>query len=63
MIVTEEEHSAAMKQGLDSALSYLEQEQQVADFKQNIISLRNETPVSMNAVQTGTRCFKSQHNP
>ena len=61
MIVTEEEHSAAMKQGLDSALSHLEQEQQVADFKQNIISLRNETPVSMNAVQTG-RWFKSQHN-
>ena len=63
MIVTEEEHSAAMKQGLDSALSYLEQEQQVADFKQNIISLRNEMPVSMNAVQKGTRWFKSQHNP
>ena len=56
MIVTEEEHSPAMKQGLTSALSYLEQELQLADFKQNIISLRNETPVSMNAVQTG-RCF------
>ena len=39
VVVTEEEHSPAMEEGLQSALSYLEKEK-LADIKQNRISLR-----------------------
>ena len=64
MIVTEEEHSPAMEQGLQAALSYLEKEK-LADVNQNRISLREKQQVAgIKAEEAGrVRTAKSQRLP